>query len=97
MSDDDVQRLQALGDDVQPPQASDRHTQVFIIRIWIEAREIAGAVVVWRGMIEHIPTQERRYLNDLAAIAHFITPYLQSMGANEGRSKRLQRWFDQWR
>jgi hypothetical protein len=61
-------------DDPQRPPSGDDNRHVFIVRIWLEPREIAGAVVEWRGMIEHLPTQERRYLTDLAAIAPFITP-----------------------
>jgi hypothetical protein len=68
---------------------------VFVVRIWLEPREIAGAVAEWRGMIEHLPTQERRYLNDLAAISRFITPYLYSMGIKGGVRAGLRRWLSQ--
>jgi hypothetical protein len=81
----------------QQPLAFDERTQVFIVRIWLEPREIVGAGVEWRGVIEHVPTQERRYLNDLAALLPFITPYLDSMGVKRTRPGRLRRWLDAWK
>jgi hypothetical protein len=52
----------------------------FIIRIWKEKREIESAPPVWRGVIEHAATGKKRYLQDLAHILTFITPYLEEMG-----------------
>lgn len=89
-------------DDLQRAHSFEGHMHVFIVRIWIEPREIAGAVVEWRGVIEHLPTQERRYLNDLAVIANFITPYLDGMGVQrvqemqQGLPARLRRWLNRW-
>lgn len=83
-------------EDLQQPHSFDEHRHVFIVRIWLEPREISGAVVEWRGVIEHLPTQERHYLNDLAAIGRFITPYLDSMGVKRGKPGRLSRWLNQW-
>ena len=44
------------------------NTHVFIVRIWWEPREIEGAIPKWRGMIEHVPGDKRRYLEDLDEI-----------------------------
>lgn len=79
------------------PDAFDGHRHVFVVRIWLEPREIAGAVVEWSGVIEHLPTQERRYLNDLAAVTGFITPYLESMGVKNGVRRGLRRWMSWWK
>jgi hypothetical protein len=54
-------------------------TQVFIIRIWSEPREVERKKPLWRGVIEHVPSGEKRYLNDFAAIEAFIIPYLKTM------------------
>jgi hypothetical protein len=81
-------------DELPRPDAFDGRTHVFIVRIWLEPRELAGAVVEWRGVIEHVPTQERRYLNDLAALSSFITPYLDSMGVKRGMHERWRRWLN---
>lgn len=83
-------------DDLQWPHSFDEHRHVFIVRIWREPREIAGAGVEWRGVIEYLPTQERRYLNDLQAIVSFITPYLDSMGVQRGLPGQLGRWRNRW-
>jgi len=66
--------------DQQRPNAFEGNKHVFLVRIWVEPREIAGAALQWRGVIEHLPTRERRYLNDLAVLTHFITSYLEGLG-----------------
>lgn len=69
---------------------------VFIVRIWYERREIADAKPEWRGVIEHVPSGERRYLKDLEAISAFIAPYLNQMGVKPGIGERLNRWLSRW-
>ena len=72
------------------------NTQVFIIRIWVERREIEGAPTEWRGVIEHIPGGQRRYLKDLGDILVFIRPYLKSIGVNVGAGWRMRQWLKRW-
>ena len=55
-------------------------TQAFLIRVWCEPREIEGAAPEWRGVIEHLPSRERRYLRNLDEIGAFIKPYLGAIG-----------------
>jgi len=86
-------------DTQQRPDAFNGHKRVFIVRIWLEPREIAGAAVVWRGVIEHVPTHKQRYFNDLGVITSFIAPYLESMGVRRGKGqlrRRLRRWLNLW-
>jgi hypothetical protein len=52
------------------------NTQVFIIRIWFERREIEGAAEPWRGVIEHMPSGGRCYVTETGAILDFMTSYL---------------------
>jgi hypothetical protein len=52
------------------------NSHVFIVRIWWESREIEGATPEWRGLIEHVPTRQRRYLRDLGDIVTFIGDFL---------------------
>jgi len=52
----------------------EENTHVFIVRIWCERREIEGRMPTWRGMIEHVPSGERRYFKDLDEIHGFIAP-----------------------
>jgi len=48
------------------------NTHSFIVRIWLEPREIQNEPPEWRGMIEHLPSGDRRYLRDLDEISSFI-------------------------
>ena len=60
--------------------ASENCSQAFIIRIWCEPREIEGAPLEWRGMVEHVASGKRCYLKELDDIAPMIAPYLEQMG-----------------
>lgn len=73
--------------------SADQDRHVFVVRIWREPREMPGAAAEWRGVIEHLPTQEHRYLTDLRAIGRFIAPYLDSMGVAQARRGRWSRWL----
>lgn len=57
-------------------------TQVFIMRIWIEPREISGAQPQWRGMLEHLPSGNKHYLTNLLELPRIIAPYLRALGIN---------------
>lgn len=60
----------------------------FIVRVWLEHREIEAAPVEWRGFVEHVASGKVRYLTDLDEIARFIRPYLEAMGASAGKPPR---------
>jgi hypothetical protein len=64
--------------------AVESNTHSFIVKVWLEetAEEIGQAT--WRGHITHVPSGERRYLQDLDKIAAFIAPYLERMGVRLG-------------
>jgi hypothetical protein len=76
------------------------------VRIWVERREIEGAQPLWRGVVEHAQSGERRYLTDLSAIVDFIAPYVREMeapyvpqieGVRERPSGGLSRLRQLWR
>jgi hypothetical protein len=71
----------------------EKHTHVFILRVWREAREIEGATPEWRGMIEHVPSGERRYVQSLDSILAFIGPYLIEMGVRLEKRRTVWQWF----
>jgi hypothetical protein len=75
----------------------DEHTQVFIVRIWREPREIEGAAPEWRGVIEHVPDGKRRYLKNLAEVTDFIAPYLEQLGVELDIRQRVRQWLNQWK
>lgn len=57
-------------------------TQVFIVRIWCEPREIEGAKPEWRGVIEHVSSGTRRYVLDISEIERFVSRYVTEMCSN---------------
>jgi hypothetical protein len=68
-------------------------THAFIIRIWVEPREIKGARPDWRGVIEHVGSGEKRSFRNLDEIARFIEPRLEQLGIRLGAIKRFKRWL----
>lgn len=67
---------------------------VFIVRVWREPREIAGASAQWRGVIEHVPSSERRYVKDVDEITAFIACYLHDMGVKLDTHGRARKWLN---
>ena len=60
----------------------DEETQVFIVRLWREVREIEGARPLLRGTVEHVPSGQRRSIRDLKSLVAFFLPYLEAMGVS---------------
>ncbi len=56
------------------------NTAAFIVRVWLEQRELEDAPVEWRGSIEHVASGRTKYLTDLDEFARFIRPFLEAMG-----------------
>ena len=57
----------------------EENTHAFVVRVWLEPRELEGAAPEWRGVIEHVPSGERRYLRDLDEIQVFIVHFLDKI------------------
>jgi hypothetical protein len=76
---------------------SEQNTQVFIIRIWREPWEIEEAEPEWRGVIEHVPSGERRYMQNLNEISDFIRPYLEKIGVKFSIHWRVRRRLKRWK
>ncbi len=57
-------------------------TQTFLMRVWLEPREIESAAPVWRGMIECMHDNERCYFQSLSQLGVFIGAHLEQMGAS---------------
>ena len=55
-------------------------SHTFIARFWLEPREIKDAKPIWRGVVEHVASGQKRYLEDLEAVKAFIAVYLQETG-----------------
>jgi hypothetical protein len=70
-------------------------THSFIVRVWLESREIKGALPQWRGEVKHVTSGKQIYLKNLTDITSFITPYLEEMGIKFTRRKKLTRWLSE--
>ena len=44
----------------------------FVVRIWIEPREIANESFEWRGMIQDVITNERKYFKKFDEMIAFV-------------------------
>ena len=75
----------------------EEYTQVFIVRIWREPREIDGATPKWRGLVEHVTSGERRYVERLNEIAPFIASHLGENGPKTDLRWRIKHWLTRWR
>jgi hypothetical protein len=52
------------------------HTHAFIVRFWLEPRELENARPIWRGVVEHVASGRKHYLKNLEEIKQFIVSYL---------------------
>ena len=59
---------------------SESNTQSFIIKAWLEETVEETGRVVWRGHITHVPSGQRRYVQDVDDLTAFIVFYLKEMG-----------------
>jgi hypothetical protein len=59
-------------------KSTDEETQVFIVRLWRELREIEGARPVLRGTVEHVASGERRSVSDLGDIPGLLQSYIDA-------------------
>lgn len=52
----------------------------FIVRIWIESRDIKDAEPLWRGVIEDVEGQELVYFDHLDKMDAYFARYLEEIG-----------------
>jgi hypothetical protein len=45
---------------------------VFIVRIWLEPREVEAAPAECRGVVEHVASGQRRFFRELGDLDEFI-------------------------
>lgn len=68
---------------------------MFVVRIWVERREsntTDASDMTWRGVVEHLPDGERRYVKRISEMLEFIIPYMEAMGISFG----AERWVKPW-
>jgi hypothetical protein len=71
------------------------NTHSFIVKIWLEETAEEAGQARWRGHITHVPSGERRYVQDLDEITAFIALYLERMGVKVNLRERVRRWMKQ--
>lgn len=59
-------------------QAKER-SYSFVVRIWVERRELKDAPLVWRGEIEDVQSQERHFFQDYAKLVAIVRRYVQKL------------------
>jgi len=57
----------------------------FVLRCWLEPREIEGADPEWRGEAEHVATGKRVYFRSLEELKQILAAYLPGMIEGEKR------------
>ena len=56
----------------------------FIVRVWCESGDgEPGSVRAWRGSIEHVPSGQRAFFQELDAVIAFMKPHLFALGIEE--------------
>ena len=50
----------------------------FVIRMWLEEKAVGLEHRKWRGHITHVPSNQRRYFDDLEDIKQIVKSYLES-------------------
>ena len=73
------------------------NTHSFIAKVWLEETVEEAGRAIWRGHVTHVPSGERRYLQNLDDITAFIAPYLEEMGVKLGLLWRVKQWLRQWK
>ena len=51
------------------------YVHAFVVKLWLERREIADAQPEWRGRIDHVASGKRIYFRDLAEVTRFIQSF----------------------
>ncbi|NIR45392.1 MAG: phage tail sheath family protein [Gemmatimonadetes bacterium] len=52
-------------------------SHVFVLRVWPEPPQMEGAPAEFRGVLEHVPSRERRHFRELEELARIIPNYLE--------------------
>ena len=56
---------------------SENAVHSFIIRLWCEEKECDAPLGVWRGHLTHVPSRQRRHIQNLDEIVTIIMEYLR--------------------
>jgi hypothetical protein len=60
-------------------ESGERLRHLFLVRIWQEPS--SGTSTEWRGLVEHVPSQQRMYFKSLRDLDDFILLRIGSLAA----------------
>lgn len=72
----------------------EKHTHVFLIKIWLEDELDSNQKTKWRGQITQIPGGEKKYFEDLNEIILLNLPYLEKIGITAGWFWQFKGWIN---
>ncbi len=52
--------------------SNEENNHAFIVRFWLEPRELVNAKPIWRGFIEHVASGRQLYLKHFDEVLAFI-------------------------
>lgn len=79
--------------------AYDEDSAAFIVRVWIEPREVEGAPATWRGSIEYVGSGRVKYVTELDEFVRYVGAVLKGMGVEfmkepQPQSRSLEQKLD---
>ena len=51
----------------------DERSQTFVVRIWQERRDVAGALPMWRGRVDDVKLGSRAYFTSLQQLMEYLS------------------------
>jgi hypothetical protein len=65
---------------------ADRHQHLFIVRTWREPSSVV-ATAEWRGLVEHVPTGQKRYFTRMEELDRFILQQMDQLSNEASTSE----------
>jgi hypothetical protein len=66
------------------------NTHAFVIRAWLEPREIPGRPPEWRYSVEHVGSGDRHYLRELSEVTTFMRTHLPGQSPTGWRRQLMR-------
>jgi hypothetical protein len=65
-----------------------RHKDAFLVNLWFESRGTGEPQSTeWRGSVEHLMTQQRRYFTDIVDLVTFLTSFTPKNSVEESEPR----------
>lgn len=72
---------------------AEKHTEVFIVRFWREPSESSTGRSASRGVVEHLKSGTRRFVQRPEEVTFFIATYVTPDPASATVRARVRRWL----